>query len=1268
MDRAEGEKQSVLQEGIQSLVDLAWKQNHDKTDSKGSLKSEIAQYGAEFLKTVPLFMPTVGKKFAIAGYGAAALFNGLDQAKAGDDLGSQLLDFSLGATKGTLTKGSFQLLGARDFSAANKLVDAGLAPSFLAGKPLELSAKAFSFGISSRVLEGGFNRQSYFDSESGQYKLSTGLSSTIEQALSPSSLATDVLVFSGSALAMKGAGALSHGILERSPLAQTIAQASSFGFLSGSLAEVQRQSSQDEHFDLSKILLRGTLESAVTAAAGVPGGLRMNHLAAKSENTAAKITNQSSEQSLAPILRDSFSASNDYAKVSAEASAPKSVSRTIDKADKKSSSNLQEQSATDKLLGIENAVEIGKHNNPSEGALHGAKEYKTESGMKFWQLQDGRILEETTLGTETFPSVWVPYGSGETSGLIYRASKGENHTIYKTDERLGVSTDINGTRWESPREVTFAPELVAKVKPEVLDNLILSAPQFEKDWQARLRILPTADGQMYERTIHTDNQREIPPGTSTDDAKSIPLKPAELPARTYSIMSAEQSVELADKRELHAANKISSAEFDKYVSELRARTQRVTVLEPYAKILDALREKRTIASLSPSALPELREDILKARRELYTSPFNNHLLPEHSGQFLDRLPNRTLMNNLVLTNRTALELGDLEAKADATFATRDVRFFDHYNSVDNEFQHIIRHEWAHLLETEQTKIRKAYDAAIKLEGYAGRAYGYTDAHENWAVNHGDIFLDSSPDYFITLTSQAPIKSVLSAEALSRTLKNAPQGEDQQGRAELQRRIDYVNQNITEAAKNKFSNCIDSPNLKMVFNSVIFMKSMLASPETHELGRRLLDVQSLKNSIDKAAPEGSHSGDFATAQALKLDLLSTVDKAAFESRQNQFTKMLELASKASRDVLLNERSPEYIDKIKLAETLLAEQGQQGLFQQLFPLGTLEQAALNATSPTTAGRLSNLIGLSLEDFSATTRLAASDKPAWLEASKRIILQNTPFWFGQGFNSIKTQIARSTNTELPYLLQTAAKARLAEAESSTPRFMSGMTALMQDTLLDRINLQNPGLTDKSLAASLNEYRMKAKAEIRTRLGDNSPAEIKKETVTTLLLMAEVKDEKLASLVAELAPPSLLEPVIRQSPEIAKDALKLLSSTDYNSFLDMSTELSEKPGPLRGQAITNLSLDSDLRSIAEAEAVIESFSKTAGTEDKISVLNALTKVISNSVQQPELNDKQKARAMLRILMAQTIAKSLDLTPYPMLRTTLSQSISTFNRAHFVR
>ncbi|MBX9725403.1 MAG: hypothetical protein K2X81_28660, partial [Candidatus Obscuribacterales bacterium] len=1042
-----------------------------------------------------------------------------------------------------------------------------------------------------------------------------------------------------------------------------------------SLAEVQRQSAQDEHYDLSKILLRGTLESAVTAAAGVPGGLRMNHLAAKAQAATAKLeptgvptTRESHHNLLVPIVAETVAEPNNLVKVSAEKGLTSELPKIIDKAESRASVSAQQSNGIDKILGIESAIEIGEHNNPNEGALHGAKEYKTESGMKFWQLKDGRIMQDTIVGTEKYPSMWVPYGSGESSGLIYRESPQQSHTIFKADERLGVSTDLNGNRWDSPRGVNFKPELVAKVNPEVLDSLTLSAPQFEKDWQAQLRILPTADGQMYERTVHVDNTREIPNGTNIEDAKSIPLKQTELPARAYSIMSAEQSAELADKRSLLSENKVSANEFEKYVSELRARTQRITVLEPYAKVLDALREKRAIASLSPRLLPELKDDILKARRELFTSPYSDHLLPEHSGQFLDRLPNRTLMNDLVLTNRTALELGDLEAKADATFATRSVRFFDHYNSVNNEFQHVIRHEWAHLLETEQTEIRKAYDAAIKLEGYAGRKYGYTDAHENWAVNHGDIFLDSSPDYFVTLTAQAPIKSVLSAEALARTLKNAPEGENQLGRQELQRRIEYVNQNVTESAKNKFSKSIDSPNLKMVFNSFNFMQSLLASPATHEIGKRLLNVEALKSSIDKAPADGNYSGDAATAAVLKLDLLRTVDKTAFDSRQNQFNKLLELSAKASRDVLLNERSEGYIDNIKLAETLLTERGRQGLFQQLFPLSTLEQAALNATSPTTAARLNGLIGYSVEDFAATARIAASDKPAWFEASKRILIQNNPLWFGRGFNSIKTQIGANTSTDLPNLIKAEAKARLAETEGAKPSFMSGMTALMQDTLLDRINLRSPELRDESLTASLNAYRVKAKTDISKRLSKDSPEDIKKETISTLLQMSAVKDDKLASLLAELAPSKLLERVIRQSPSIASDALKLLSSTDYNASLDISSELVEKPGPLRAQAITNLSLDSTLKSIAEAKASIQSFAQTASTTDKISVLNEITKVISNSVQQAELNDRLKARTMLRINMAQTITTTTDLSTYPALRTALTQSISTFNRMHLAQ
>jgi hypothetical protein len=58
-------------------------------------------------------------------------------------------------------------------------------------------------------------------------------------------LITDVAVFAGAPVLLKGANVALRGALERSSAAQTIAAGGSFGLLSGSLNEVQRQNQQD---------------------------------------------------------------------------------------------------------------------------------------------------------------------------------------------------------------------------------------------------------------------------------------------------------------------------------------------------------------------------------------------------------------------------------------------------------------------------------------------------------------------------------------------------------------------------------------------------------------------------------------------------------------------------------------------------------------------------------------------------------------------------------------------------------------------------------------------------------------------------------------------------------------------------------------------------------------------------------------------------------------------------------------------------------------
>ncbi|HEY9870336.1 MAG TPA: hypothetical protein V6D08_14320, partial [Candidatus Obscuribacterales bacterium] len=90
-------------------------------------------------------------------------------------------------------------------------------------------------------------------------------------------LLTDVVVFGVAHGIVRGGNSITHGAIDRSPLASTMLTAGSFGLLSGSSAEVHKQLAEGKSLstlDYSKIVKKGLIQGSVDLAAGVPGGMQ----------------------------------------------------------------------------------------------------------------------------------------------------------------------------------------------------------------------------------------------------------------------------------------------------------------------------------------------------------------------------------------------------------------------------------------------------------------------------------------------------------------------------------------------------------------------------------------------------------------------------------------------------------------------------------------------------------------------------------------------------------------------------------------------------------------------------------------------------------------------------------------------------------------------------------------------------------------------------------------------------------------------------------
>lgn len=212
-------------------------------------QDDIAHYGAGFLKAAGLFMR--GK----AGlFGTAAAYV-LDQMNPNDAPTTQALDGGLGLTKGLALKGIFHRLGQAEVGIA---------------------AKGVGLGVSSRFADLALTRQTYLDA-GGNYRLEAGLGHIAVATVSREALLTDVVVFGVAHGIVRGSNSITHGAIDRSPLASTMLTAGSFGLLSGSSAEVHKQLAEGKSLstlDYSKIVKKGLIQGTVDLAAGAPGGMQ----------------------------------------------------------------------------------------------------------------------------------------------------------------------------------------------------------------------------------------------------------------------------------------------------------------------------------------------------------------------------------------------------------------------------------------------------------------------------------------------------------------------------------------------------------------------------------------------------------------------------------------------------------------------------------------------------------------------------------------------------------------------------------------------------------------------------------------------------------------------------------------------------------------------------------------------------------------------------------------------------------------------------------
>lgn len=240
------------------------------------------------------------------------------------------------------------------------------------------------------------------------------------------------------------------------------------------------------------------------------------------------------------------------------------------------------------------------------------------------------------------------------------------------------------------------------------------------------------------------------------------------------------------------------------VRSYRIDNVEVLVPESYAGELDqVLRWRETIET---NRGPESRNRVAEARKELSSSPYMADMHPIDFAGLLEQLPDRNLIRRVILRSQASpvdpwhRQIHGEDFQAAAT-ASPDGTITFYRARRHKPVEENLRHEWAHLLDFEDTHGSSLFDSAARAEqdGYYVSEYATHNLEENYA-EHMAQFLHPDAREFLTLVTQAPLRSI----GLSRTLNTSLEAVQKSLQSTQQRvisdRIAFVHKNILPQAQ------------------------------------------------------------------------------------------------------------------------------------------------------------------------------------------------------------------------------------------------------------------------------------------------------------------------------------------------------------------------------------------------------------------------------------------------------------------------------------
>jgi Leucine-rich repeat (LRR) protein len=591
------------------------------------------------------------------------------------------------------------------------------------------------------------------------------------------------------------------------------------------------------------------------------------------------------------------------------------------------------------------------------------------------------------------------------------------------------------------------------------------------------------------------------------------------------------------------------------VYDIDGHKTKLLLPEDYALELDAVRRLRHNAADLRNQFNERiydqgreagRERWLEAEKRLADHPLKDHPVPEDFVAMLERLPDSTLVKQIVVRNESDphklynQQVYGKNFEAAATASQEGVITF--YQPRRGHFlAETIAHEWSHLIDFAMPETHYLFKTAAEIErnGHYARHYGRFNDAENYAVQLGEELLNPEPARFTTAAMSAPLRTtVLMLHGLDPVLKMIPENQRSPYHQQFSDRVEWVRKHVLPAAEEQLLVNIAGASPPSRRASAELLIALSESP-----GRWLDQIGRIR-----ALPEldlmRAQIGDEHTEQLSKLNQLESLRKLSL-ARNEVGDKTLEAVSKLTN-----------LQELDLAFTKVTDAGLERL-QSLEKLATLN---LQFTSVGDAGvahlaKLPGLYDLSLPNYGAVTDLSAQH----LSALTRL-------------QSLKIGGKGITDGGLAHLakLQNLIELRLNYSKITD----YGLIHLLELNQLYKLSLRGTGLTDEGLRLLSEKSGMHTLDLSATKVTNNGLAALK---TMKYLAVLELEGNDISNPgIQNLSGLEALGRLNLRDTKITDDALKSVNSHHPNlQELDLSSTW------ITGSGLRHLTAHAGLKSL---------------------------------------------------------------------------------------